>query len=155
MLCTSKLSIDDISMLIDGLNNGVLAEETRILTDTGYKTYVFVAVDPEIADARYIAGSQRQRALTPFPDSKIERLDVQRTDTLWAAHLEESLMDIHLSLVPRLAEPSIALVDLLKLGVGTVIEIPTFNEIPLYVEGHSVFTGKIGERDGKMAVSIS
>jgi flagellar motor switch protein FliM len=48
-----------------------------------------------------------------------------------------------------------SLVELLKLSVGTVVEIPAFNEISLHVEGQPIFTGTIGERDGKMAVSLT
>ena len=95
------------------------------------------------------------KAIAPLLRSKIQRVEADRNDKFWSEHLEEALMDIQLSIAPRIAEPSMSLVELLKLSVGTVVEIPAFNEISLHVEGQPIFTGTIGERDGKMAVSLT
>ena len=99
--------------------------------------------------------SQKLKGIALLLPSKSPRVETERNDTLWAEHLEESVLDMHLRIAPRIAEPSIALVDLLKLNVGTVIEIPAFSEIPLCVVGQPFFTGTIGERNGKMAVSLN
>ena len=68
--------------------------------------------------------------------------------------LREALMGVPISFVPRLAEPTVSLPELLRLHVGMVIEIPAFEEVDCYVEGRELFTGIIGEQDNKMAVRI-
>jgi flagellar motor switch protein FliM len=36
-----------------------------------------------------------------------------------------------------------------------VVEIPSFEKVKIFVEGQDLFTGTIGERDGKMAVCLT
>ena len=63
-------------------------------------------------------------------------------------------MAVPISFIPRLAEPTISLPELLRLHKGMVIEIPAFEDVHCYVEGRELFVGTIGEQDTKMAVRI-
>jgi flagellar motor switch protein FliM len=96
---------------------------------------------------------QSFKQIAPLLRSKIQRTG-EGTDVDWERRLREALMSVPISFVPRLAEPTVSLPELLRLHVGMVIEIPAFEEVDCYVEGRELFTGIIGEQDNKMAVRI-
>ena len=96
---------------------------------------------------------QMLKQIAPLLRSKVQRIGDNR-DENWARRLRESLMDVPLTIAPRVAEPTVDLTQLLRLKPGTIIEIPAFNTIPIYIEGHSIYQGRIGEKDGKMAISL-
>jgi flagellar motor switch protein FliM len=96
---------------------------------------------------------QSFKQIAPLLRSKIQRTG-EGTDVEWERRLRDALMAVPISFVPRLAEPTVSLPELLRLHVGMVIEIPAFEEVDCYVEGRELFTGIIGEQDNKMAVRI-
>ena len=96
---------------------------------------------------------QMLKLIAPLLRSKVQRVGENR-DENWAARLREAIMEIPLVIAPRVAEPTVDLTQLLRLRAGAVINIEPFNDVPVYIEGHSLFNGRIGEKDGKMAVSI-
>jgi flagellar motor switch protein FliM len=96
---------------------------------------------------------QMLKLIAPLLRSKVQRIGENR-DENWATRLREAVLQIPLVIAPRVAEPTVNLTQLLRLQPGAVISIEAFNDIPIYIEGHPLFTGRIGEKDGKMAVSI-
>jgi flagellar motor switch protein FliM len=63
-------------------------------------------------------------------------------------------MDVTLEIAPRVAEPTVDMTQLLRLKPGTIVSIDAFADIPIYIDGQAIYTAKMGEKDGKMAVSI-
>jgi flagellar motor switch protein FliM len=96
---------------------------------------------------------QSFKQIAPLLRSKIQRTG-EGTDEEWERRLREALMAVPISFIPRLAEPTISLPELLRLHKGMVIEIPAFEDVHCYVEGRELFVGTIGEQDTKMAVRI-
>jgi flagellar motor switch protein FliM len=96
---------------------------------------------------------QMLKLIAPLLRSKVQRVGENR-DENWATRLRAAVLQIPLIIAPRVAEPTVNLTQLLRLQTGAVIAIEAFNDIPIYIEGHPLFTGRIGEKDGKMAVSI-
>jgi len=86
--------------------------------------------------------------------SKIQHTSDGR-DMQWAQRLRDALLEVPLNFVPRIAEPSIELGDLVNVYEGMVVEIPAFDSVKIFVEGEPLFDGTIGERDGKIAVRIT
>ena len=86
--------------------------------------------------------------------SKIQHTSDGR-DLQWAQRLRDALMEVPLNFIPRIAEPSIHLGDLVNIHEGMVVEIPAFESVPIFVEGEPLFDATIGERDGKIAVRIT
>jgi len=86
--------------------------------------------------------------------SKIQRVSEGR-DTQWEDRLREAVMGVPLNFVPRIAEPKISLRDLMDVHEGLVVDIPAFDLVKIFVEGEPLFSGNIGERDGKIAVRLS
>ena len=86
--------------------------------------------------------------------SKIQHTSDGR-DMQWAQRLRDALMEVPLNFVPRIAEPSIELGDLVNVYEGMVVEIPAFDSVKIFVEGEPLYDGTIGERDGKIAVRIT
>ena len=76
-------------------------------------------------------------------------------DLNWERKLQDAMLDLELSFVPRIADPKISLSELLRLRENMVVEIPSFEKVKILVEGQDLFTGTIGERDGKMAVCLT
>jgi len=93
--------------------------------------------------------------VAPLLRSKIQRVGSDGRDEAWESKLREALMATTLNFSPRIAEPTVNLGQLLNIRAGTVIDIPAFEEVKVYVEGRPLFNGTIGERDGKMAVRIT
>jgi flagellar motor switch protein FliM len=94
------------------------------------------------------------KQVAPLLRSKIQRVGDGR-DEAWERKLREGLMAVELNFSPRLAEPMTNIGELLNIKVGSVVEIPAFEQVKIYVEGQSLFNATIGERDGKMAVRIA
>ncbi len=85
--------------------------------------------------------------------SKIQRVGDGR-DLKWEARLQEALLNVELSFVPLIANPTLTIRELLKLRVDMVIDIQTFEQVKIYVEGEPLLVGLIGEQDGNLAVRI-
>ena len=75
-------------------------------------------------------------------------------DLKWEARLQEALLNVELSFVPLIANPTLTIRELLKLRVDMVIDIQTFEQVKIYVEGEPLLVGLIGEQDGNLAVRI-
>ena len=75
-------------------------------------------------------------------------------DENWARRLRDAVMDVTLEIAPRVAEPTVDMTQLLRLKPGTIVSIDAFADIPIYIDGQAIFTAKMGEKDGKMAVSL-
>ncbi len=85
--------------------------------------------------------------------SKIQRVGDGR-DLKWEHRLQEAIMRIPLHFVPRIAEPTISMRDLMNIHEGMVVDIPAFDQVKIYVEGEVFFEGNLGDRDGKLAVRL-
>ena len=96
---------------------------------------------------------QMLKQIAPLLRSKVQRLGENR-DENWARRLRDSAMNITLEIAPRLAEPMVDMTQLLRLKPGTVVSIDAFTDIPIYIDGQTIYMAKMGEKDGKMAVSI-
>ena len=108
--------------------------------------------DPATIDILYPRQSLKQ--IATILRSKIQRVGADR-DLNWERKLQDAMLDLQLSFVPRIADPKISLSELLRLRENMVVEIPSFEKVKILVEGQDLFTGTIGERDGKMAVCIT
>jgi flagellar motor switch protein FliM len=97
---------------------------------------------------------QALKQIAPLLRSKIQGVGDGHDDG-WARKLQDSLLDTQLEFSPRIAEPTITLSELMRLKPGMVVDIPAFEEVKVFVEGQSLFRATIGERDGRMAVSIT
>jgi flagellar motor switch protein FliM len=97
---------------------------------------------------------QMLKQIAPLLRSKTQRIG-DNLDENWARRLRDAIMDITLEIAPRVAEPTVDMTRLLRLKPGTVVAIDSFAEIPVFIEGQAIFNGKMGEKDGKMAVSIT
>jgi len=86
--------------------------------------------------------------------SKIQHTSDGR-DMQWAQRLRDALLEVPLNFIPRIAQPTIKLGDLVNVHEGMVVEIPAFDSVKIFVEGESLFDATIGERDGKIAVRIT
>jgi len=85
--------------------------------------------------------------------SKIQRVSDGR-DYKWEALLHDGIMQVPLSFVPRIANPSITLGELMQLKEDSVIEIPSFEQVKIFVEGEPLLEGVLGEQDRNLAVRI-
>ncbi len=94
------------------------------------------------------------KQVAPLLRSKIQRVGDGR-DEAWERKLREGLLAVELNFSPRLAEPVTNIGELLNIKAGSIIEIPAFEQVKIYVEGQPLFNATIGERDGKMAVRIA
>ena len=108
--------------------------------------------DPVTIDILYPRQSLKQ--IATILRSKIQRVGADR-DLNWERKLQDAMLTLELSFVPRIAEPKISLSELLRLRENMVVEIPAFEKVKILVEGQDLFTGTIGERDGKMAVCLT
>ena len=85
--------------------------------------------------------------------SKVQRLGDNR-DENWARRLRDAVMNVTLEIAPRIAEPTVDMTQLLRLKPGTVVPIEAFADIPIYIDGQTIYMAKMGEKDGKMAVAL-
>jgi flagellar motor switch protein FliM len=108
--------------------------------------------DPVTIDILYPRQSLKQ--IATILRSKIQRVGADR-DLNWERKLQDAMLNLELSFVPRIADPKISLSELLRLRENMVVEIPSFEKVKVFVEGQDLFTGTIGERDGKMAVCLT
>ena len=96
---------------------------------------------------------QMLKQIAPLLRSKVQRVGDNR-DENWARRLRDAVMDVTLEIAPRVAEPTVDMTQLLRLKPGTIVSIDAFADIPIYIDGQAIFTAKMGEKDGKMAVSL-
>jgi flagellar motor switch protein FliM len=85
--------------------------------------------------------------------SKIQRVSDGR-DFKWESLLNDAIMSVPLSFVPRIANPSVTLGELIQLRENSVIEIPSFDQVKIFVEGEPLLEGVLGEQDRNLAVRI-
>lgn len=107
--------------------------------------------EPATIDVLYPRQSLKQ--IATILRSKIQRIGDSR-DMNWERHLEEAMMQIPLSFVPRIAEPSITLRELMHVQEGMIVDIPAFETVRVFIEGEELFSGTMGDRDGKLAVRV-
>jgi flagellar motor switch protein FliM len=107
--------------------------------------------EPSTIDILYPRQALKQ--IATILRSKIQRVGDGR-DLKWEARLHEALLDVELSFVPLIANPTLTIRELLKLRVDMVIDIQTFEQVKIYVEGEPLLVGLIGEQDGNLAVRI-
>jgi flagellar motor switch protein FliM len=107
--------------------------------------------EPSTIDILYPRQALKQ--IATILRSKIQRVGDGR-DLKWEARLQESLLNVELSFVPRIANPTLRIRDLLQLREDMVIDIQTFEQVKIYVEGEPLLDGLIGEQDGNLAVRI-
>ncbi len=77
-------------------------------------------------------------------------------DTIWETHLTRELYQTDINLFAILGETTISLNDLINLKPGSVIPLETRAEdlIEMRVGDHPMFIGKMGQKQGQIAVSI-
>lgn len=107
--------------------------------------------EPSTIDILYPRQALKQ--IATILRSKIQRVGDGR-DLKWEARLEEAILNVQLNFVPRIANPILTIGELLKLREDTVLDIQTFEQVPIYVEGEPLLQGIIGEQDGSLAVRI-
>lgn len=107
--------------------------------------------DPSTIDIIYPRQSLKQ--IAAILRSKIQRVGDGR-DLKWEARLQEAILGVKLSFIPRIATPKLTIGQLIKLNEDTVIDIQTFETINIYVEGEPLLEGVLGEQDGHLAVRI-
>ena len=93
------------------------------------------------------------KQIAPLLRSKVQRIGDNR-DENWARRMREAVLEVTLEIAPRVAEPKVDMTQLLRIKPGTIIPIEAFADIPIYIDGQAIFTAKMGEKDGKMAVSL-
>lgn len=107
--------------------------------------------DPSTIDVLYPRQALKQ--IATILRSKIQRVGDGR-DLKWEALLQEALLNVQLTFVPRIATPTLTIGELLKLREDTVIDIQTFEQVKIYVEGEPLLEGILGEQDGNLAVRV-
>jgi flagellar motor switch protein FliM len=107
--------------------------------------------EPATIDVLYPRQSLKQ--IATILRSKIQRVGDSR-DMNWERHLEDALMQVPLTFVPRIAEPSISLKELMNVQEGMIVDIPAFETVRVFVEGEELFQGMMGDKDGKLAVRV-
>ena len=107
--------------------------------------------DPATIDILYPRQSLKQ--IATILRSKIQRVSDGR-DFKWEALLHDAIMQVPLSFVPRIANPSITLGELMQLKEDSVIEIPYFEQVKIFVEGEPLLEGVLGEQDRSLAVRV-
>ena len=107
--------------------------------------------EPATIDVLYPRQSLKQ--IATILRSKIQRVGDSR-DMNWERNLEEAMMQIPLSFIPRIAEPTISLRDLMHVREGMIVDIPAFDTVRVFVEGEELFNGMMGDKDGKLAVRV-
>jgi len=96
---------------------------------------------------------QMLKQIAPLLRSKVQTVG-DSSDSSWTERLREALLDVTLEIAPRIAEPSIDMASLLQLKAGLTVPIEAFADVPVFVGGQSIYKAKMGEKDGKMAISI-
>ena len=93
------------------------------------------------------------KQIGPMLRSKVQRTG-DNLDESWRKRLREAVLEVSLEFAPRIAEPTMTIAELLAVKPGFTMPIETFTEIPIYINGNPVYMAKMGEQNGKMAVSI-
>lgn len=107
--------------------------------------------EPSTIDVLYPRQALKQ--IATILRSKIQRVGDGR-DLKWETRLQEALLNVQLSFVPRIATPTLTIGELLQLREDTVIDIQPFDKISIFVEGEPLMEGLLGEQDGNLAVRI-
>ena len=76
-------------------------------------------------------------------------------DLTWRERLYDAVLNIELTVRPRIAEPSITLSQLLDLEAGMVVNIPSVEGVTLYIEQQRYAAGTLGEVGSNAAVKIT
>lgn len=97
---------------------------------------------------------QSLKPLMPLLKSKVVAEGVPASDPAWRARLREALLDIDLDIRTVLAEPTVALGDIMQLRTGDILPIQVPEEVRLLVERLPFRSGALGEAKGAAAVMI-
>ena len=108
--------------------------------------------DPLIFDICYTL--QSLKPIAPLLRSKINS-NVADEDNRWREKLHEAVLNIGLTVRPRLTQITISLSHLLDLAPDMVINIPPVDDVSLYIEEQLYAQGVLGEVAGSAAVKIT
>lgn len=108
--------------------------------------------DPFIFDICYTL--QSLKPIAPLLRSKISS-NVLEEDNRWRERLHEAVLNIGLTVRPRLTQLTISLSHLLELAPDMVINIPPVDDVALYIEDLLYAQGVLGEVAGNAAVKIT
>lgn len=108
--------------------------------------------DPFIFDICYTL--QSLKPIVPLLRSKISS-SVSDEDNRWREKLHEAVLNIGLTVRPRLTQITISLSRLLDLAPDMVINIPPVDDVSLYIEDQLYAQGVLGEVAGNSAVKIT
>lgn len=95
-------------------------------------------------------GLEEHRTLLDGPGQR----DAKDLDSHWQPRLTQALLDAEVSLDCQIATANVQVGDLLKLQVGDVLQASVPENHHAYVENVPLFTGKLGEAAGKLALEV-
>jgi flagellar motor switch protein FliM len=78
----------------------------------------------------------------------------EATQAAWADSLRDLLPDIPLEVVSVLSRREASLAEVLKLAVGSVVELPKLDAVRVLVESDLFATGDFGAHEGKKAIRL-
>lgn len=109
-------------------------------------------LDPFVIDLCYTL--QSLKPIAPLLRSKLSSTMADE-DLTWRDRLYDAVLNIELTVRPRIAEPSITLSQLLDLEAGMVVNIPSVEGVTLYIEQQRYAAGTLGEVGSNAAVKIT
>jgi len=109
-------------------------------------------LDPFVIDLCYTL--QTLKPIAPLLRSKLSS-NMAEEDLTWRERLYEAVLNIGLTVRPRIAEPDITLSQLLDLEPGMVVNIPSVEGVTLYIEKQRYAAGTLGDVGGNAAVKIT
>jgi len=109
-------------------------------------------LDPFEIDLCYTL--QTLKPIAPLLRSKLCS-NMAEEDLTWRERLYEAVLNIGLTVRPRIAEPDITLSQLLDLEPGMVVNIPSVEGVTLYIEKQRYAAGTLGDVGGNAAVKIT
>lgn len=107
--------------------------------------------DPFLFDICYTV--QSLKPIIPVLRSKL-RGSASEEDVAWREKLQEAVMNIALTLRPRIANPQVTAAQLLDLEPGMVVPIPAIEDVALYIDDTLFAHCTLGEVAGSTAVKI-
>ena len=115
----------------------------------------FVVQLPNIDSASFdiIYPLQTLKPIASLLRSRVQS-DVIDDDTSWKDRLENSIMNVPLSVSAILSEPSVSLSELIKFKEGDIINLPRVDGVDFFVDDKILFKAEIGETNSQVAVSL-
>ena len=115
----------------------------------------FVVQLPNIDSASFdiIYPLQTLKPIASLLRSRVQS-DVIDDETSWKDRLENSIMNVPLSVSAILSEPSVSLSELIKFKEGDIINLPRVDGVDFFVDDKILFKAEIGETNSQVAVSL-